>query len=64
MSGLVDSIGVMRLVAFIEEESGVKVPPEDVVIEHFENIFAIANYAEKMACEKNRVHGSEAVDVN
>jgi acyl carrier protein len=46
LSGLVDSIGVMRLVAFIEEESGKRVPPEDVVIEHFATIEHITRYLE------------------
>jgi acyl carrier protein len=46
LSGLVDSMGVMRLVAFIEEETGLKVSPEDIVIEHFVNIEAIVRYLE------------------
>lgn len=46
LSGLVDSIGVMRLVAFIEEEAALQVPPEDVTIEHFVNIESIARYLE------------------
>lgn len=46
LSGLVDSMGVMRLVAFIEEETGLKVPVEDIVIEHFVNIEAIVDYLE------------------
>lgn len=49
LSGLVDSMGVMRLVAFIEEETGLKVPPEDIVIEHFVNIDAIIRYLEARA---------------
>jgi len=44
LSGLVDSIAVMRLVAFIEQHSGLRVPPEDVVIEHFTSIDAIDHY--------------------
>jgi len=46
LSGLVDSIGVMRLVAFIEEEAALQVPAEDVTIEHFVNIAAISRYLE------------------
>jgi len=34
-SGLVDSLGMMSLVAFIEEQFGVAVPPEDVTLETF-----------------------------
>lgn len=42
--GLVDSLGMMRLVAFIDEHLGLQVPPEDVVLENFSTITQIANY--------------------
>ncbi len=45
-SGLVDSVGMMSLVLFIEETFGVAVPPEDVTIEHFLSIDTIATYLE------------------
>jgi acyl carrier protein len=43
-SGLVDSIGMMRLVAFIDDVLAIKVPPEDVTIENFITLKAIAEY--------------------
>lgn len=43
-SGLVDSLGVMRIVAFIEKQFGIAVPPEDVRIEHFLTVRDIARY--------------------
>lgn len=43
-SGLLDSLGVMQLVWFIEREFGLEVPPEDVTIEHFQSISHIADY--------------------
>ncbi len=46
LSGLVDSIGVMRLVAYIEEQAALQVPPEDVTIENFATIEAIGRYLE------------------
>ena len=45
-SGLVDSLGVMRIVAFIEKRYEVKVPPEDVRIEHFLSVNHIVSYLE------------------
>lgn len=45
-TGLVDSLGMMSLVAFIEEEFGIRVPPEDVTIESFSSITAITTYLE------------------
>ena len=43
-TGLVDSIGVVKLINFIEEEFNLSVPPEDMVIEHFVSIDAIEEY--------------------
>lgn len=42
--GMIDSIGIMRLVAFIEESIGVKVPPEDFTIDNFASINDINNF--------------------
>ena len=43
-SGLLDSMGVMRLVSFLEESFQVKIPPEDIIIENFINVNAITKY--------------------
>ena len=45
-SGLLDSMGVMRLVGFVEESFNIKIPPEDIVIENFMDVKAITNYVE------------------
>ncbi len=37
-SGLVDSVGVFEMVAFVEERFGVKISDDDIVPEHFETI--------------------------
>lgn len=47
LSGLVDSLGVMSLVAHIEETFGFKIPFEDVVIENFMSIDTMSAYVEK-----------------
>ncbi len=44
LSGLVDSLGVMRLVAFIESRFGFKVPAGDVKLANFETLEAIVGY--------------------
>ena len=44
---MIDSMGVMRLVAFIEERSGLKVPPEDITIENFLSVDAICDYLDR-----------------
>lgn len=45
-SGLIDSLGIIRLVNFIEDSFGVEVRPEDITIENFRTINVIANYLE------------------
>lgn len=42
--GLIDSLGVVRLIAFIEETYSVKVPPQDMVIENFVSVQAVVEY--------------------
>ena len=44
LSGLLDSLGVMSLVTFIETKFAIEVPFEDVVIENFATLDAMTNY--------------------
>lgn len=46
-SGLVDSMGIMKLINFIESEFEVKVPPEDMTIENFMTVQDIEEYLQK-----------------
>lgn len=46
LSGLLDSLGVMALVSFIEETRGTRIPPEDVTLENFTSIKTILAYLE------------------
>jgi acyl carrier protein len=44
LSGMVDSLGVVRVVHWIEERCGISVDPADVTLEHFETVGAIVAY--------------------
>lgn len=46
-SGLVDSMGMMRIVRFVEKTYKINVPFEDMTIENFMTIEAISNYVSK-----------------
>jgi len=46
-SGLIDSMGIMKLINFIESEFEVKVPPEDMTIENFMTVQDIEGYLQK-----------------
>jgi acyl carrier protein len=39
--GIVDSLGIFLLVAFIEEQFGIKVQAEDVILDNFKSVSAI-----------------------
>lgn len=44
MSGLIDSLGVMRVVEWLEHRLDIVIDPNDVVIEHFASVESIVEY--------------------
>lgn len=46
-NGLIDSMGIIKLVGFIEESFNVTIPPEDIIIENFMDVNAIVSYLAK-----------------
>ncbi len=42
--GMIDSLGFVRLVSFIQDSFNVVVPAEDLTIENFHSSRALANY--------------------
>lgn len=44
LDGTLDSVSVMRLIAHIETELGIKIPPKDLVPKNFMTINAMATY--------------------
>lgn len=46
--GMIDSLGMMRLVAFIETQYDVKIPPQDFTIENFRTVALIDRYVQKL----------------
>ncbi|MFN7035915.1 MAG: acyl carrier protein [Bellilinea sp.] len=51
--GIIDSLGILQLVAFIEEKFKFTVPDEDVVIENFMSVNALSNYLNQKIAEKH-----------
>ena len=43
-SGLISSMAVFRLISFLEETFSVRIPPEEMTIEHFMTVNAMAAY--------------------
>jgi acyl carrier protein len=48
-TGIVDSLGLLRLVIFIQERFGITVDDEDLVPEHFDSVDAICAYLRSQA---------------
>ena len=46
-TGVVDSTGVMELVAFVQTEFSVTVEPEEIVVENFDSIRKVAHFIRK-----------------
>ena len=45
-SGIIDSLGTLEVVQFLEDEFGIEVTDEEMVADHFESINAIARFVE------------------
>lgn len=43
-SGILDSLGILQLVAFVSDKFNLQVPDEDVVYENFSSVSALAAY--------------------
>jgi acyl carrier protein len=44
LSGLVDSLGVVRLIGFLEDQTGVSIPPGEITIENFGTVSSMSSY--------------------
>ena len=43
-SGIIDSIGIVKLIAFLEREFQVKIPSEDMTVENFMTVHHISQF--------------------
>lgn len=59
-SGIIDSLGIMQIVAFVESEFGVAVPDADLVPANFDSINRIAAYVERGSQARNPCAESQA----
>lgn len=51
--GIVDSVGIMELVAFIEENMGLKVADQEIVPENFDSVTQLAAYIRRKSDKVN-----------
>ena len=45
--GIIDSLGIMKLITFIEETFGIKVNDEEIVPENFQNLNSMVRFIEQ-----------------
>ena len=50
--GIIDSLGVVKLVVSLEEAFGIELPDEDIVPENFENLNALVQMVEQKMRDK------------
>lgn len=43
-TGILDSLGILQLVAYIEKTFGIQIPDEDVVYDNFKSINTLTSY--------------------
>ena len=55
--GMVSSLGMLRLVAFIEASYDIKVPPGDFTIENFRTLEALVTYLSGKVDTRDAVNG-------
>ena len=48
-SGIIDSLGILKLIAFMEKQFGIRVEDEELIPENFETLLAICS----MVARKN-----------
>ena len=59
-TGVIDSMGVMELVGFVESEFGIKLAPDELVVENFDSIRKLAEFIERKLGWKAS-HGKQTV---
>jgi acyl carrier protein len=47
LTGLVDSLGVVEIVAWLEDRLGMDIDPGDVILEHFQTVDRVVGYLER-----------------
>lgn len=50
--GILDSMGLMQIVGFIEERTGVKVPDDEVAPDNFETVAAIEGLVDRLQARR------------
>lgn len=53
-NGLVDSVGIMRLVSFVEREFETSIPEDEITVDNFRSLKDVAHYLERRKVTRGR----------
>ena len=45
--GILDSLGILQMVAFVDKTFGIQIPDEDVVFETFQSVSSLVSYLQQ-----------------
>ena len=51
--GAIDSVGLLNLITFLETQTGIRVPEDEMVPENFESVVAIEAFVERMRANRS-----------
>jgi acyl carrier protein len=54
-NGVLDSLGIMRLIQFIEEDFSFSIEDEDILPENFENIESISHFIKRSLSKNHKI---------
>jgi acyl carrier protein len=46
--GAIDSVGLLNLITFVEQQTGIRVPEDEMIPENFESVVAIEAFVARM----------------
>jgi acyl carrier protein len=52
--GVLDSMGMLNLISFLEERAGVRVPDDEVMLENFASVKAIVETVDRLRADRAR----------
>jgi len=55
---LLDSLGVLRLSTFVEEQFAIRIQPTDFVVENFQNVEVLTRFVQRAVGSGNGVSGA------
>lgn len=54
--GVLDSMGMLNLISFLEERAGVRVPDDEVLLENFASVKAIVETVDRLRAASRGAH--------